>query len=307
MVVQIDRLSKIYGSKKALNEINLEIREGMFGLLGPNGAGKTTLMRILATLLQKSGGSVSIDGIAIENRKAIRRQIGYLPQEFSFYPSLSVYETMDYLAILSGVTSRSDRKKRILELLERVNLGDSLKFNVKTLSGGMKRRLGIAQALLNNPGLLIVDEPTAGLDPEERIRFKNMLVELAQRRTILLSTHIVGDIESACENLAVLKDGTLLYSGKVNELLRQAGGKVWSACVGKDVWENLNSSTTDGIRIISMVQEEQQVKLRILSAGKPFEAAESVVPCMEDAYMLLVKEVGIDVLDVDTEGTEIDL
>lgn len=307
MVVQIDGLSKSYGSKKALNEISLEIREGMFGLLGPNGAGKTTLMRILATLLQKSGGSVSIDGIAIENRKAIRRLIGYLPQEFSFYPSLSVYETMDYLAILSGVTPHSARKKLILELLERVNLGDILKCNVKALSGGMKRRLGIAQALLNNPGLLIVDEPTAGLDPEERIRFKNMLVELAQRRTILLSTHIVGDIESACENLAVLKAGTLLYSGKVNELLRQAGGKVWNACVGKDVWENLIASAPDGIRIISSVQEEQQVKLRILSAGKPFEAAEPVAPCIEDAYMLLVKEVGTDVLDADTEGTEIDL
>jgi ABC-2 type transport system ATP-binding protein len=307
MIVQINRLSKSYGTKIALNEISLEIVNGMFGLLGPNGAGKTTLMRILATLLHKNSGTVSIDGIAIENRRAIRRLIGYMPQEFSFYPSLSVYEAMDYLAILSGVTDRIARKKLILELLERVNLKDCLKLNVKALSGGMKRRLGIAQALLNNPGLLIVDEPTAGLDPEERMRFRNMLTELAQQRAIILSTHIVGDIESVCKNLAVLKEGTLLYSGKVNELLRQADGKVWTAFVENEFWENMKATASTGIRTISSVPEGQQMKLRILSDGKPFEAAEPVAPCMEDAYILLVKEASTNVLDADTEGTEIDL
>lgn len=292
--------------KKALDNISLEIGNGIFGLLGPNGAGKTTLMRILATLQQKSGGTVSVDGIPIEKRKEVRRIIGYLPQEFSFYPSLSVYEAMDYLALLSGISSGSRRKQLIRGLLEMVNLGDCLKVNVKALSGGMKRRLGIAQALLNNPGLLIVDEPTAGLDPEERIRFRNVLSGLAANRTILLSTHIVGDVESTCENLAVLKEGTILFSGKVSGLQEQAEGKVWTAYAGKDGWETMKESVPDGTKIISSVQEGQQVKLRILSGRKPFDSAEPAAPRLEDAYMLLVGGGEIDVLDTDTEGIEVD-
>lgn len=290
MMIEITGLSKRYGSKKALDHVSLEIGDGLFGLLGPNGAGKTTFMRILATLLQKSEGSVMIDGILVEDRKAIRRIIGYLPQGFSFYPTLSVYEAMDYLGLLSGLTSGSTRKKLIWELLEKVNLGDCMKVNVKALSGGMKRRLGIAQALLNNPGLLIVDEPTAGLDPEERIRFRNMLSELARQRTIILSTHIVGDIENTCENLAVLKEGRLLYSGKADGLLEKAEGMVWTATVGKDVRDNLNESAAASVKLISSVQEGQLIKLRMLAAQKPLDSAEPAVPCLEDAYMLMIRE-----------------
>lgn len=202
--IEIKELNKFYGKKKqALSNVNLTIGQGMFGLLGRNGAGKTTLMKTLATLLQKQSGSISVCGIPIENAKAIRKIIGYLPQDFSIYPTMNVIEVMDYLGILSGIGSR-ERKKRIELLLKKVNLIEQKNKKVKALSGGMKRRLGIAQALLNDPKVLIVDEPTAGLDPEERIRFRNLLCDVAEERIVILSTHIVGDIEATCENLAIL-------------------------------------------------------------------------------------------------------
>ena len=178
--IEIKELNKFYGKKKqALSNVNLTIGQGMFGLLGRNGAGKTTLMKTLATLLQKQSGSISVCGIPIENAKAIRKIIGYLPQDFSIYPTMNVIEVMDYLGILSGIGSR-ERKKRIELLLKKVNLIEQKNKKVKALSGGMKRRLGIAQALLNDPKVLIVDEPTAGLDPEERIRFRNLLCDVAE-------------------------------------------------------------------------------------------------------------------------------
>lgn len=205
--IEIKELNKFYGKKKqALSNVNLTIGQGMFGLLGRNGAGKTTLMKTLATLLQKQSGSISVCGIPIENAKAIRKIIGYLPQDFSIYPTMNVIEVMDYLGILSGIGSR-ERKKRIELLLKKVNLIEQKNKKVKALSGGMKRRLGIAQALLNDPKVLIVDEPTAGLDPEERIRFRNLLCDVAEERIVILSTHIVGDIEATCENLAILNEG----------------------------------------------------------------------------------------------------
>lgn len=211
--IEIKELNKFYGKKKqALSNVNLTIGQGMFGLLGRNGAGKTTLMKTLATLLQKQSGSISVCGIPIENAKAIRKIIGYLPQDFSIYPTMNVIEVMDYLGILSGIGSR-ERKKRIELLLKKVNLIEQKNKKVKALSGGMKRRLGIAQALLNDPKVLIVDEPTAGLDPEERIRFRNLLCDVAEERIVILSTHIVGDIEATCENLAILNEGSVLYCG----------------------------------------------------------------------------------------------
>lgn len=231
--IEIKELNKFYGKKKqALSNVNLTIGQGMFGLLGRNGAGKTTLMKTLATLLQKQSGSISVCGIPIENAKAIRKIIGYLPQDFSIYPTMNVIEVMDYLGILSGIGSR-ERKKRIELLLKKVNLIEQKNKKVKALSGGMKRRLGIAQALLNDPKVLIVDEPTAGLDPEERIRFRNLLCDVAEERIVILSTHIVGDIEATCENLAILNEGSVLYCGKVSNLLNTANGKVFSKTVDK--------------------------------------------------------------------------
>lgn len=218
----VQNTSKNYGSKKALEGINLHIESGMFGLLGRNGAGKTTLMRILATLLPKSSGSISVCGIPIEKAAEIRRITGYLPQEFSIYPNMTVYEAMDYLGVLSGL-SAATRKQRIPVLLSRVNLSEASKVRAKALSGGMKRRLGIAQAILHSPKVLIVDEPTAGLDPEERVRFRNLLCDIAENRIVILSTHIVEDVEKTCKNIAVLKEGNIVYTGSLAKFTSETG------------------------------------------------------------------------------------
>ena len=214
----IENLSKNFGKTQALKNISLRIEKGMFGLIGRNGAGKTTLMRIIATLVNKSGGNITVCGIPAANPKEIRKLVGYLPQEFSVYPNMRVYEAMDYLGVLSGLT-KSVRKERITELLSEVNLGSCRRLKVKALSGGMKRRLGIAQALLHDPQVLIVDEPTAGLDPEERVRFRNLLREIAGDRIVILSTHIVEDIEKTCEKIAVLNKGELIYNGTLNDYI----------------------------------------------------------------------------------------
>ncbi|MDF2674775.1 MAG: transporter related protein [Clostridiales bacterium] len=288
MKIEINNLDKSYGSKQVLNNINMEISEGMFGLLGPNGAGKTTLMRILTTLLHKTGGSVRIDGIDIDDKSKIRPIIGYLPQDFSMYSNMSVYESLDYLAILSGINDdRITRKKRIINLLERVNLERQLRTKVRALSGGMKRRLGISQALLHNPKVLIVDEPTAGLDPEERVRFRNMLTDFAEGRIVILSTHIVEDIEFTCENLAILKEGQMVYQGRVKELIEKVKGSVWTSDVDREEFNRVKRN----YNIISTVSEGERVRLRIISAEKPFENAFAIQPSIEDAYMKLIREV----------------
>lgn len=287
MEIEIKGLSKSYGSKQALSNLNLKIGEGMFGLLGPNGAGKTTLMRILTTLIKKSEGAALINGINIEEKSKIRNIVGYLPQDFSLYPSMTVYEAMDYLALLSDIKPSKYRKLRIMELLESVNLNNHTKVKVKALSGGMKRRLGIAQALLHDPKVLIVDEPTAGLDPEERIRFRNLLSDFSNGRIVILSTHIVEDIEFTCENLAILKEGICLYHGKAKELLNKANGSVWSASIERGELEKIRKD----YNIVSTVSDGDLIKTRILSQQKPIEKAELVKPSIEDAYLKLVKEV----------------
>ncbi|KNY28912.1 ABC transporter ATP-binding protein [Pseudobacteroides cellulosolvens] len=287
MGIVINNLCKNYGKKVALDGVNLQINNGMFGLLGPNGAGKTTLMRILTTLIAPTSGVIDINGVPIGNRKSIREITGYLPQEFSVYPNFSVYEALDYLAVLSGINDNKMRKTIINERLERVNLDRFRKVKVKALSGGMKRRLGIAQALLANPKVLIVDEPTAGLDPEERIRFRNMLGSLAAERIVILSTHIVEDIESTCEHIAILDNGKIAYSGSVGKLLEMAGDFVWGGLVEFDKMESLKESFT----LLSSVRESDSIRVRILSGIKPFETAENVLPSIEDGYMKIIKGV----------------
>lgn len=279
--IEIKELNKFYGKKKqALSNVNLTIEQGMFGLLGRNGAGKTTLMKTLATLLQKQSGSISVCGIPIENAREIRKITGYLPQDFSMYPNMSVVEAMDYLGVLSGIGTK-ERKERTQLLLEKVNLLEHKNKKVKSLSGGMKRRLGIAQALLNNPKVLIVDEPTAGLDPEERIRFRNLLCDVAEERIVILSTHIVGDIESTCENLAILNEGSILYCGTVSDLLETAKGKVFSKTVDKRDVPKLKKE----LNIIGMHSQGDKTFIRFL-ADTPPKNAESCEPNIEDAYML---------------------
>ncbi len=279
--IEIRELNKFYGKKKkALSNVNLTIEQGMFGLLGRNGAGKTTLMKTLATLLEKQNGSISVCGIPIENAKEIRKIVGYLPQDFSMYPTMTVIEAIDYLGVLSGIGTK-ERKERIDLLLEKVNLTEHKNKKIKALSGGMKRRLGIAQALLNDPKVLIVDEPTAGLDPEERIRFRNLLCDVSEERIVILSTHIVGDIEATCENLAVLNEGSILYCGTVSDLLDTAKGKVFSKTIDKSDLSRLKKE----YNIIGMHSQGNKTYIRFL-AETPYPDAESCDPNVEDAYML---------------------
>lgn len=265
--IEIKDLDKYYGKKQALNHINLTIHQGMFGLLGRNGAGKTTMMKTLATLLKKQSGSITICGVPVEEAASVRKIVGYLPQDFSMYPNMTVYEAMDYLGVLSGM-SKEKRKKRIPLLLEQVNLLENKNQKVKALSGGMRRRLGIAQAILHEPKVLIVDEPTAGLDPEERVRFRNLLCEIAEKRIVILSTHIVGDIEAACENIAVMDQGKILFQGTVEELTG----------IKKDYL------------VTGMLTAGNNVSVRFLAPNQPFPGAKPCAPGAEDAYMYLMEE-----------------
>lgn len=282
--IKIENLNQFYGKKQALKDVSLTIETGMFGLLGRNGAGKTTLMKVLSTLLPKSEGKITVCERPVEQAKEVRKITGYLPQEFSMYPNMSVYEAMDYLGVLSGL-QKAQRRQRIPELLERVNLQGGQKKKVKELSGGMKRRLGIAQAILHDPDVLIVDEPTAGLDPEERVRFRNLLCEIAEDRIVILSTHIVGDVEATCENIAVLDRGEIIYKGTVSELIGQAEGRVYQAEISKGELEELKKHCT----VTSMLTLGNNVMVRFLSGEKPFASAKPCAAGVEDAYMYLMQ------------------
>src|SRR5512138_691933 len=235
-MIQITGLTKTYGTGNktvnALNGVDLQIGSGMFGLLGPNGAGKTTFMRILAGIVNPSSGSVHVNGRDLNTeagKQAVKSMLGYLPQELGMYPELTAEQFVDYMAILKGLDDPHKREQRVKQVLEMVGLQDAARRKIKSFSGGMKRRVGIAQALVNDPKLLIVDEPTSGLDPEERIRFRNLLVHLAADRVVLLSTHIVEDIGQTCRDLAVLAKGSILFRGSPLDLTRSAEGRVWTA------------------------------------------------------------------------------
>ena len=230
MHIKIENLNKIYkGGSYAVNNLNLEIPNGMFGLLGPNGAGKSTLMRILVTLMKPTSGKVYYNDYELsKNRREIRSMLGYLPQDFSFFSKLKTSEFLDYTARLSGMKSSTVRRNAVDQMLEEVGLFEVRDRNANKLSGGMKRRLGIAQALINDPKIIIVDEPTTGLDPEERIRFRNLLSTISTRDVIIiLSTHIVGDISSTCDNMALLNQGKLAFTGSPEQLVKEAEGHVW--------------------------------------------------------------------------------
>lgn len=287
--IEIRNLNKFYGRKQALYDINLTIHQGMFGLLGRNGAGKTTLMKTLATLLNRNSGEIKVCGIPIDKAGDIRKITGYLPQEFSMYPSMTVFEAMDYLGVLSGLDSMT-RKKRIPALLEKVNLLDNSKTKVKELSGGMKRRLGIAQAILHEPDVLIVDEPTAGLDPEERIRFRNLLCEIAEDKVVILSTHIVGDIEATCQSIAVMENGKLLYNGTTGEFTKLAFQRVYSGEINRTELPMLKGRylVTGTLAIGDMVN------VRVIAEEKPFSNAVLCQPGIEDAYMLKMHQSGVE-------------
>ena len=281
--ISITGLTKRFGSKVALDNIDLDIPQGMFGLLGPNGAGKTTLMKIISTLLKKNDGEISICGTPVEKTRDIRKIIGYLPQDFSMYANMTAYDALDYLSVLSGM-SKSDRRIKVPETLEKVNLLDQKKTRVKSMSGGMQRRLGIAQAIIHDPRVIIVDEPTAGLDPEERVRFRNMLCEIARDRVVLLSTHIVGDIEATCEEIAILNHGHFIFRGRIVELLNMVSGKVYTATISTSELD----SVKERYLVTGILTSGSLTTVKLIADEKPFESATSASADVEDAYMYIM-------------------
>ncbi len=286
-LITIHQLTKTYaGGIQALRGISLDIGPGMFGLLGPNGAGKTTLMRILAGILQPTSGALQVFGHDLHTpagRQAVKAMLGYLPQELGLYPNLNAREFLDYIAVLKGLNEAPARRKQIEELLELVRLSDVANRRLKTYSGGMKRRVGIAQALLGSPRLIIVDEPTAGLDPEERIRFRNILVDTASRCTVILSTHIVEDIGQSCNDLAVIQKGQVLYRGSPRSLIQSAQQHVWHIKVSN------GERPGPGLTIVSTLQLQDGVQYRVLGAPDAVPAAAEPAPAsLEDGYMWLM-------------------
>jgi ABC-2 type transport system ATP-binding protein len=287
-MIEIKGLTKTYpGKVQALRGVDLSIGAGMFGLLGPNGAGKTTLMRIIAGLLRPSAGSVTVFGndmATAAGKQAAKAILGYLPQDLGLYPNLTAREFLDYVAILKGMTDGNQRKKQIAELLDVVRLVDVADRRLKTYSGGMRRRVGIAQALLGDPRLIIVDEPTTGLDPEERIRLRNFLGEIARRCTIILSTHIIEDISASCHQMAVIAQGRVLFAGSPGELIRNAQGVVWTI-------NTAGAMPNHGLSVVTTLQLADAVQYRVIGsdARQQYPNAATVEPNLEDGYMWLMK------------------
>jgi ABC-type multidrug transport system ATPase subunit len=288
--IAVQGLTKVYGKVygghvTALKDIDLRIGPGMFGLLGPNGAGKTTLMRILATLLRPTSGTARVGGYRVDDPRekwSVKAMLGYLPQELALYGDLSACEFLDFVAALKELGRPQQRQKQVRRVLEITSLTEVADRRLKTCSGGMKRRVGIAQALLGNPSLLIVDEPTAGLDVEERVRFRNLLVELAQERLILLSTHIVEDVAHTCSQLAVLYRGRLLFTGSVTEMIDQVQGKAW-------VVEAPGYQPAPEAILVASTRTALSMQYRVLAGEQPHPAARPATPSLEDGYLWLMK------------------
>lgn len=293
-MISIKSLTKTYRSNgrtvNALNGLDLEIGAGMFGLLGPNGAGKTTLMRILAGIVNAGSGRVIVNGNDLSTDKgktAVKSMLGYLPQELGMYTELSARQFVDYMAILKGLDDAGTRRKQVDSVLDMVGLSTDADRKIKGFSGGMKRRVGIAQALVNDPKLLIVDEPTAGLDPEERIRFRNLLVNLAADRTVLLSTHIVEDIGQTCRDLAILSHGKVLFRGGPQDLTRNANGHVW-------LYTSSGMDKPDhNLTVVSMLHLAEGTQYRLVGgSAEQYPEARPVQPGLEDGYVWLMKSSG---------------
>lgn len=284
MELTINNVSKQFKDKCAVNGITLELTPGVWGLLGANGAGKTTLMRMITGIMKPTEGQIAYDGVPIPILKEQYRDIlGYLPQEFGFYPEFTVKEYLEYVAVLKGLPSKMG-KRRIGALLEKLSLSDVINKKISKLSGGMKRRVGIAQALLNDPQILILDEPTSGLDPAERVRFRNLLSEFAHDRIVLISTHIVTDVEYIATRNAVMKDGKLLAMGMTEELVRLVAGKVWSCTIPADALPRYESK----LNIVNLRNESGDgISLRYLSEQPRIKGSVPAEPRLEDLYLWL--------------------
>ncbi len=279
------RIARRSAPREALAGVDLKILTGTFGLLGPNGAGKTTLMRILATLLAPTTGRVEMDGVELPGGNAmVRRKIGYLPQDFRAYPNLTVAEYLDYSAVMRGTLSGKKRRDGIDSVLAATGLEPVANRRIKKLSGGMHRRVGVAQALLGPPELLIVDEPTVGLDPEERIRLRAELARIGVNCTVILSTHIVGDISSSCERLAVLDSGRIVFQGTASELRTKADGKIWEFAVREEEFDAVKAQH----RIVATVATTDGLKIRTVGDRPRRKNVEMASPTLEDAYVLLM-------------------
>ncbi|MEO9484169.1 MAG: ABC transporter ATP-binding protein [Ekhidna sp.] len=282
MNLLIKNLSKTYSNGvRALNDVSLDIPTGMFGLLGPNGAGKSSLMRTIATLQEPDTGSIILGDLnVLKEKDEVRKILGYLPQEFGVYPKISAEVLLDHLAVLKGVANNKERKELVESLLHKTNLWQARKKNLGGYSGGMKQRFGIAQALLSNPKLIIVDEPTAGLDPAERNRFLNLLSELGENTVVILSTHIVDDVKELCTNMAIINQGSVLYQGSPTNALNEIQGKVWRKKVEKAELEEYKGKYT----VISDRLIAGKPEIHVLADASPDSSFESVEADLEDVY-----------------------
>jgi ABC-type multidrug transport system ATPase subunit len=285
VALTISGLSKTYpNGVKALQNVSLSIGNNMFGLLGPNGAGKSTLMRTIATLQAPDSGTVDLDGMNVLTRKnEVRKVLGYLPQEFGVYPRISALDMMHHLAVMKGITKKSERNEIVDALLQQTNLWDVRKKSLGTYSGGMKQRFGIAQALLGGPKLIIVDEPTAGLDPAERNRFLNLLSSIGRNVIVILSTHIVGDVRELCPRMAIIANGKVILEGSPSEALDELRGKIWSKVVASD--DELKA-LEENSHVISTHLVAGQHEVRVYSATDPGDGFRLVESDLEDVYFL---------------------
>ena len=284
MELIFDRVTKQYKNKLAVDRVSLSLKQGVYGLLGANGAGKTTSMRMMCGVLKPDSGEILWDGRKVEE-EAYRDVLGYLPQEFGYYPDFSAMDFLMYLGALKGIPKKQARGKA-LELLELTGLSPAAKRKIKTFSGGMKQRLGIAQALLNNPKVLVLDEPTAGLDPKERVRFRNLISKLGNDRIVLLSTHIVSDVEHIADVILVMKAGAIIHQGSLKEIMQTIEGKVWECRVDAKTAEEL----TDRYPALNIREEENGTLLRLVCGQKPAETAVSMEASLEDLYLYYFSE-----------------
>lgn len=282
MQLQISNLSKTYSNGvKAMNNINLTISKGMFGLLGPNGAGKSSLMRTIATLQNADTGTIKLGDIDVINQKnELRKVLGYLPQDFGFYPKVSALSLLDHFAVLKGISNKAERKQIVDALLQQTNLYEVRKRNVSDYSGGMRQRFGIAQALLGNPQLIIVDEPTAGLDPQERNRFHNILSEIGEQVIVILSTHIVDDVKQLCNQMVVMSKGQIVLEGTPKQVVKDMQGKVWQAAINKDELTVYKSK----YNVISNHISEGKMHIHVINNGQPSNEFYAVDASLEDVY-----------------------
>jgi ABC-2 type transport system ATP-binding protein len=281
-MLSISHLSKTYpNGVRALDDVSLEVGKGLFGLLGPNGAGKSSLMRTIATLQEPDAGTIVFDGLdVVADPRGLRSRLGYLPQDFGVYPKIPALDLLDHLAVLKGVTSKAERAEQVQSLLQLTNLYDVRERAVSTYSGGMKQRFGIAQALLGNPALIIVDEPTAGLDPEERNRFHDLLSEIGENVVVILSTHIVDDVSDLCSRMAVLAGGRVLIEGKPSELMQRLDGRVWRKTIRKDAIPRYRAAH----KVLSTRLFAGETRIHVLADERPEEGFENVATDLEDVY-----------------------